>query len=149
MDYRANAPVDEWSGDGGCGVQYFSQWAVNRVSATGGHVNFAAGLPLPEKLSGPGEDARGRSRAARYMRPLAPIWATPSRTTRFYELKHILVLGRVTTGRGGDLILEQARRVLAVEFPQLAESLTFHVPDEKGKRHGQAIAAASLPAVKT
>jgi hypothetical protein len=64
---------------------------------------------------------------------------------RFYTLKHILVLGRVTTGRGGDLILEEARRVLEVEFPPLAGRLAFHVPDEKSKRHGQAIAAASLP----
>jgi hypothetical protein len=62
-------------------------------------------------------------------------------------LKHLLILGRVTTGPGGDVILEQARRVLSADFPDLAARLTFHVPDEKTKRHGQAIAAASLPAV--
>jgi len=37
--------------------------------------------------------------------------------------------------------------VLDVEFPELANRITFHVPDEKDKRHGQAIAAASLPKV--
>jgi hypothetical protein len=65
---------------------------------------------------------------------------------RFYALKHVLVLGRVTTGLGGDLILEHARQVLASEFPALAQQVTLNTPDETNKRHGQAIAAASLPA---
>jgi hypothetical protein len=37
--------------------------------------------------------------------------------------------------------------VLDVEFPELAARIGFHVPDEHEKRHGQAIAAASLPAL--
>jgi hypothetical protein len=57
------------------------------------------------------------------------------------------VLGRVTSGPGGDLIVGRARDVLAAEFPELAERLQFHVPGEQDKRHGQAIAAASLPAL--
>jgi hypothetical protein len=32
-----------------------------------------------------------------------------------------------------------------VEFPELTGKITFHIPDEKDKRHGQAVAAASLP----
>jgi hypothetical protein len=52
------------------------------------------------------------------------------------------------TGEGGDLILSGARTVLAAEFPEIAERIHFHIPDEKEKRHGQAIAAASLPAPK-
>ena len=59
----------------------------------------------------------------------------------------MLVLGRVTSGSGGDVIVNGARAVLADEFPELAGRITFHVPDEKDKRHGQAIAAASLPAL--
>jgi predicted NBD/HSP70 family sugar kinase len=65
----------------------------------------------------------------------------------FYDLRHVLVLGRVTSGAGGDLIIEGAREVLSVEFPDLAQRIAFHVPDEHDKRHGQAIAAASLPAI--
>jgi len=65
----------------------------------------------------------------------------------FYDLQHVLVLGRVTSGPGGDIICDGAREVLDVEFPELAARITFHVPDEKDKRHGQAIAAASLPVV--
>ena len=65
----------------------------------------------------------------------------------FYNLQHVLVLGRVTSGSGGDDIVNGAREVLQVEFPELAEGIAFHVPDETDKRHGQAIAAASLPAI--
>jgi hypothetical protein len=46
------------------------------------------------------------------------------------------------------VILAGARRVLQTEFPELAERIAFHIPDEKDKRHGQAIAAASLPALR-
>jgi predicted NBD/HSP70 family sugar kinase len=66
----------------------------------------------------------------------------------FYDLHHVLVLGRVTSGTGGDDIVSGAREVLAVEFPHLAQRIAVHVPDEKQKRHGQAIAAASLPDIR-
>lgn len=49
------------------------------------------------------------------------------------------------SGTGGDVVLATARKVLAVEFPELAEKVALHVPSEKDRRHGQAIAAASLP----
>ena len=66
----------------------------------------------------------------------------------YYEFRNLQVLGRVMTGEGGDLILRLAQLVLATEFPELAERLHFHIPDEQEKRHGQAIAAASLPALR-
>jgi predicted NBD/HSP70 family sugar kinase len=66
---------------------------------------------------------------------------------QFYDLRHVLVLGRVTSGPGGDIICRGAREVLEAEFPELEQLISFHVPDEKDKRHGQAIAAASLPVV--
>ena len=66
----------------------------------------------------------------------------------FYEIRNLLVLGRVLTGQGGDLILSTAAQVLKVEFPELAERIRFHIPDEKEKRHGQAVAAASLPSIE-
>jgi hypothetical protein len=53
----------------------------------------------------------------------------------------------VTSGPGGDDIVAGARKVLDVEFPELAERIRFHVPGEHDKRHGQAIAAASLPEI--
>ena len=63
----------------------------------------------------------------------------------FYDLRHVLILGRVTSGEGGDIILNGAKEILKLEFPELAAQIAFHIPDEKDKRHGQAIAAASLP----
>jgi hypothetical protein len=63
----------------------------------------------------------------------------------FYDFRHLLTLGRVTSGPGGEIILAGARQVLAAEFPELAQRISFHVPGEQEKRHGQAIAAASLP----
>jgi hypothetical protein len=60
----------------------------------------------------------------------------------------VLILGRVTSGEGGSVILRGAREVLAIEFPELAAQIQFHIPDEKAKRHGQAIAAASLPELR-
>ncbi len=65
----------------------------------------------------------------------------------FYEFRHLLLLGRVTSGEGGALIVDRATAVLRTEFPALAGRLSLHLPDEKSKRHGQAIAAASLPAL--
>jgi len=59
----------------------------------------------------------------------------------------VLILGRVTSGPGGDVIINGAKEVLKVEFPELAPKISFHIPDEKDKRHGQAVAAASLPQV--
>jgi len=65
----------------------------------------------------------------------------------FYAVKHILILGRCTSGKGGPLILEGARNVLATEFPELANRINIQLPDEKSRRVGQSIAAASLPAL--
>ena len=65
----------------------------------------------------------------------------------FYDLKHVLVLGRCTSGRGGDLIVDIAHEVINAEFPSLAERVTVQLPDEKARRVGQSIAAASLPAL--
>ena len=47
---------------------------------------------------------------------------------------------------GGEIILAEAREVLWVDFPELADRVDLRMPGEKDKRHGQAIAAASLPA---
>ena len=67
----------------------------------------------------------------------------------FYTIRHLLILGRVTSGAGGELILEQAGAVLEGEFPELHAKIRLTTPDEQFKRHGQAIAAASLPALRT
>jgi len=146
VDYREDAPADEWSGDRGVGVQYFSQQAVGRLLAPAG-IELPAGMPLPVKLEQVQKlMAAGDPRARRIYETIG-VWFGYAIATYadFYEVRNLLVLGRVLTGAGGDLILSTANEVLRAEFPELAERLRFHIPDEKEKRHGQAIAAASLP----
>jgi predicted NBD/HSP70 family sugar kinase len=148
VDYQPDAPADEWSKDVGCGVQYFSQQAVARLAPRAGF-RFADAMPLPDRLKEvQAAMAKGDPRAAAIYRTLGVyLGYGVAHYARFYPLRHALVLGRVTTGAGGDLMLDEARRVLAVDFADLADRVTFHMPDEKNKRHGQAIAAASLPAL--
>ena len=148
VDYRDDAPRDEWSGDPGVGAQYFSQQAVGRLLAPAG-IALPAEMPLPVKLEAVQKlMAAGDERARRIYETVGTFFGyNIAHYVDFYEVRNLLVLGRVLTGEGGDLILSVARQVLQVEFPEVAERIRFHIPDEKEKRHGQAIAAASLPAI--
>ncbi len=149
VDYRVQAPVDEWSGDHGCGVQYFSQQAVARLAPAAG-IELPGEMPLAERLievqslmdrGHPGARAI-YSTIGSYLGYSIPWFA------RWYDIESLLVLGRVLSGPGGDLIIHQAKEVLQDEFPEHASRLQFVIPDEKFKRHGQAIAAASLPRIE-
>jgi predicted NBD/HSP70 family sugar kinase len=148
VDYREGAPADEWSGDRGVGVQYFSQQGVGRLLAPAG-IELPPELPLPAKLERVQElMAAGDERARRIYETIAVYFGYAiAHFADFYDVRNLLVLGRVMTGPGGDLILSLAGQVLREEFPELAERIRFHVPGEQEKRHGQAIAAASLPAL--
>jgi len=151
-DYRGAsgdvAPADEWSGDRGVGVQYFSQQAVGRLLAPAG-IELPAEMTLPVKLERVQElMAKGDERARRIYETIGVYFGyTIAHYAEFYEFRNLLVLGRVLTGAGGDLILSLAGEVLREEFPGIAARVEFHVPGEQEKRHGQAIAAASLPAL--
>ena len=149
IDYNPNAPVDEWSGDYGVGSQYFSQQCVGRLMSAAG-IDSPAGMGLPERLKlVQAAMKEGDARAARIYQSIGTyLGYGVAHFADFYDLRHVLVLGRVTSGPGGDLIVNGAREVLDVEFPELARRIAFHVPDEHEKRHGQAIAAASLPALQ-
>ncbi len=148
VDYAPDAPVDEWSGDRGCGVQYFSQQAVARLLPAAG-IEADPAMPLPERLVHLQRlMAAGDVRATRVYETIGTYLGYGLLEYRdCYEFGHLLLLGRVMTGRGGDVILERAREVLRVEDPEMAEATTFHTASERDKRHGQAVAAASLPAL--
>jgi len=148
IDYRLDAPSDEWSGDVGCGVQYFSQQAVSRLSDKAGF-GFGAQMPAPERLVAVQKAmAAGDPRAERVYDSVGSyLGYSIGHYADFYNLKHVLVMGRVTSGPGGERILLRAREVLAAEFPAVASRTRVRMPDEKDKRHGQAIAAASLPSI--
>jgi predicted NBD/HSP70 family sugar kinase len=148
VDYRPDAPIDEWSKDGGVGSQYFSQQAVNRLLPAAG-IQLPENMPLAEKLVEVQKlMAAGDARAREIYKSIGVYlgYALPQ-FADFYELSHVLVLGRVMTGEGGDIIMSEARKVLQQEFPEILERVGLHVPGEKEKRLGQAVAAASLPAL--
>lgn len=148
VDYRDSVAIDEWSGDAGCGVQYFSQQGVGRLLKNT-TLEIDDTLGLPEKLEKLQEFmAPGDERAAALYRTIGVCFGYAiAHFADFYTFRHLLFLGRVSTGDGGDIIMEEARRVLDLEFPDLSRQVAFQTPDEKTKRHGQAIAAASLPKI--
>ncbi|MBI5773472.1 MAG: ROK family protein [Verrucomicrobia bacterium] len=148
VDYHPAAPRDEWSGDYGVGAQYFSQQAVGRLLAPAG-IEVDGKLPLPEKLKlVQSLMAQGDARARKIYETIGVyLGYAIAHYADFYDFDHVLILGRVTSGEGGGVILAGAKAVLAVEFPELAGRVAFHTPDEKEKRHGQAVAAASLPQI--
>ena len=144
VDYRTEgAPKDEWSGDFGVGASFFSQQAVGRLAPAAGF-SFAAGMPLPEQLKAVQKAmAENDPRAEKIYRAIGiALGYSMAHYAEFYELRNLLLLGRVSSGRGGDVILAAAREVLAAEFPETA--MEFHLPDETFKRHGQAVIAATL-----
>ena len=145
VDYRDDAPIDEWSGARGCGAQYFSQQGVARLAKLA-NINFPDDMPLPKRL----EEiqtmmSNNDPRAELIYKTIGICFGyTIAHYSDFYKIKKLLILGRVTSGRGGEIIIEESRKVLEKEFPSLAKTIELRVPDEKFKRHGQAVIAAGL-----
>jgi predicted NBD/HSP70 family sugar kinase len=150
VDASPGAAVDEWSGDRGVGANYFSQQAVNKLALAAGF-RFSESVRLPERLkelqrlveSGDTPAVRVFEAIGVYLGYAIPWYET------FYDMRNVLVLGRVMSGRGGNLILEKAEEVLRAEFPETAARVRLHLLDEKSRRVGQAVAAASLPRLKS
>ncbi|MGE4563370.1 MAG: ROK family protein [Victivallaceae bacterium] len=149
VDYRDDAPADEWSGDVGCGVQYFCQQGVARLAKVA-NLGFPADMPFPKQLEAVQQLMLDKdARAAAIYRTIGVCFGYAiAHFAEFYDIRNLLILGRVSSGEGGEVILAEARRVLDTEFPALSKEITFRVPDEKFKRHGQAVVAASLPEIK-
>jgi len=146
VDFNKEAMVDEWSGDYGCGVKYFSQDSVIKLAP-------AAGIELDESLS-PAEKLKvvqklmseGDERAAKIYDTIGVYFGYAiAYYAMFYDIKHVIIMGRVTSGEGGTIVLSRAKEVLKEEFPELSEKIQLHIPDEKSRRVGQSVAAASLP----
>ncbi len=149
VDYNPTAAADPWSGDGGVGAMYFSQQAVNRLLPAA-KISLPKGMGLPERLKKvQGLMAKGDKRAAKIYETIGVYFGYAiAQYADFYDCRHLLILGRVTTGKGGDIVVAKAREVLRKDFPELAKQIELHVPDEKSRRVGQAVAAASLPKIK-
>ena len=148
VDYNPAATTEEWSGDRGVGALYFSQQAVNKLLPAA-EIELPPAMGLPERLQKVQElMAQDDPRAAKIYETIGVYlgYSIPHYAD-FYDFSHMLILGRVTTGKGGDIVLAKAREVLRAEFPEVAGQIKLHVPDEKSRRIGQAVAAASLPAL--
>lgn len=146
IDYSSTATVEEWSQDSGCGASYLSQQCVFRLAPLAG-ISIPIHLPDADKLRFVQEQLEAGSNGA------LKIWQSMgvflgyalAHYADFYDIRHVILLGRCTSGSGGELIAAGAREVLAVEFPELSGRILIHLPDEKSRRIGQAVAAASLP----
>ena len=147
VDLQDDAMVDEWSGDKGCGVKYFSQDSVIKLAPR-------AGIALDESLS-PAEKLKvvqkemeeGRESARDIYRSIGVyLGHALAYYAMYYSIAHVLLLGRVMSGEGGDLVIAEARRVLDEEYPEYA-AMELDLPDEKIRRVGQSVAAASLPQI--
>ena len=149
VDLFEGAMEDEWSTDIGVGCKYFSQDAVIKLAPRAG-IELSEDMTLAEKLKAvQGLVEKGDERAKRIFASIGAYLAhTMKLYCRFYDVHHMIVLGRVMSGVGGSIILDTCLRIMAEEYPELASKVRVMLPDEKTRRVGQSVAAASLPEVR-
>jgi len=148
VDYNKNGPIDEWSGDFGCGSSYFSQDAVIRLAQKVG-IAFSDKLSPAEKLKEVQFLLEKEQENAIQIFETIGVYLGYSiaHYAEIYDIGLLQLMGRVTSGGGGDIIIKQANEVLKAEFPELFKKITLYIPDEYERRVGQSIAAASLPKI--
>ena len=149
VDLNPYAPRDEWSGDAGVGAMYFSQQAVNFLAGQYGF-KFPKDMGLPARLKEvQAAMEKGDPRALKvYLMVGRHLANAAAWYHEFYDFQNLMVLGRVTSGFGGEILLETARMCLTALDPALAEEIDIFMPDEKARRLGQSVAAAQIPVVK-
>ncbi len=149
VDFNKDAMVDEWSGDYGCGVKYFSQDSVIKLAPAAG-IELDPALSPAEKLKVvQGLMLEGHEGARKIYETIGVYFGyAVAYYAMFYDIKHVLLLGRVSSGEGGNIVLDFAKKALENEFPELAKKINITLPDEKSRRVGQSVAAASLPRIK-
>ncbi len=148
VDFNPCAPRDEWSGDYGVGAMAFSQQAANWLAEKYGF-KFPKSMKLPERLKvvqaamekGDGKALKVYLEIGRFLAHAIPWY------NEFYDYENMMILGRVTSGLGGEIILETAKRILKDVYPEWAEKIDIFMPDEKARRLGQSVAAAQIPVI--
>jgi predicted NBD/HSP70 family sugar kinase len=146
IDAQPDAMEDEWSGDIGCGVKYFSQDGVIKLAKPAG-IELDENATPAEKLKVVQDLMKNDDpRAIKVFESIGVyLGHALGYYANFYDVKHILMLGRVMSGKGGDIILNLANEILADEYPHV--NAKAETPDEKTRRVGQSVAAASLPEI--
>ena len=146
VDLQEGAMQDEWSTDFGVGCKYFSQDAVIKLAPWAG-IEIPEELSLAEKLKFVQKlmEADDERAIAVFETIGAYLAYTVVLYSQFYDLDYMMLLGRVMSGKGGDTILRVCNEILAEEYPALAKKCMVTLPDEKMRRVGQSVAAASLP----
>ena len=149
VDANPAAMRDEWSGDIGCGVKYFSQDSVIKLAPAAG-IQLDPALSPAEKLKA--VQALMEADDPRAVQVYDSIGVYLAHALAYYydlyKFRHVLLLGRVMSGKGGDLILSRCKAVLVDEYPAVSQAIRPALPDEKFRRVGQSAAAASLPEIK-
>ena len=149
VDFNPCAPKDEWSGDYGVGAMAFSQQAVNWLAEKEGF-KFPKAMKLPERLKavqaamekGDAKALKVYVQVGRFLAHAIPWY------NEFYDYENMMILGRVTSGLGGEVILETAKAMLKDVYPEWAEKIDVFMPDEKARRLGQSVAAAQIPVIR-
>ena len=149
VDANPEAMEDEWSGDIGCGVKYFCQDGVIKLAPRAG-IELDASLSPAEKLKVVQKlMEEGDRRAAQVYESIGVyLGHTLAYYYEKYGFRYVLLLGRVMSGKGGEALLEACQKVLNDEYPEAAAKFKLTLPDEKFRRVGQSMAAASLPEMK-
>ncbi len=146
VDFNPAGPLDEWSGDRGCGGEYFSQKAAIRLAKKAGIGLDLSQTPAEQLKFIQGLQEKRDPRARQIFETIGCYMGYGiAHYADFYDLKHVMLMGRVVSGGGGMIIQEGARQVLEEEFPDLSKRISIHLPNEASRRVGQAVAAASLP----
>jgi len=163
LDLNPEACFDPWTPHQGMSHLYSGQRGATKLASRAGldvpnemraeHPNMNTMKHEPhaqclKKIQAAMKDA-GQSAKARLIYETVGVYLGYgiAQYSEHYDLDHLMIMGRVSTGDGGNIMLEKAKEVLAVEFPELSH-IQFHTPDEHFKRVGQCIAAAALPPLK-
>jgi len=162
LDLNPLAPHDPWSKGAHSGLShmYLGQRGATKLAAKAGvqgpeeqmyphpdmctirHENHAQCLKLIQKaMASPESEKQARKL---YETVGVYLGYGLAQYCEFYKIEHVMILGRVSKGAGGDLMLSVAKKVLETEFPEYA-GITFHTADDHFKAVGQCIAAAALP----
>jgi len=164
LDLNPEAPTDPWSKGSHRGLShmYLGQRGATKLAAKGGvkvpenyvyphpdmctikHEDHAQCLKLIQKAMA---DEASEPQARRIYETIGVyLGYALAQYSEFYKIDHVMILGRVSKGAGGDLMLDVAKRVLAEEFPEYSH-IQFHTADDHFKAVGQCIAAAALPEI--